>query len=60
MTNQTEIIAYSAKVLKSSLCNYNDDQNDAPFTKFITKINVTLINDTEELDLVISMYNLIE
>ena len=25
MTNQTEIIAYSAKVLKSSLCNYNDD-----------------------------------
>ena len=25
MTNQTEIIVYSAKVLKSNLCNYNDD-----------------------------------
>ena len=32
----------------------------APFTKSITKIDEITIGDTEDLDLVMSMYNLIE
>ena len=35
-------------------------KNCAPFTKFITKIDRTTIDDTEDIDLVMSMYNLIE
>ena len=35
-------------------------KNCAPFTKCITKIDGTTIDDAEDLDLVIPMYNLIE
>ena len=35
-------------------------KNCAPFTKCITKIDQTTIDDTVDLDLVILMYNLIE
>ena len=35
-------------------------KNCAPFTKFITKIDRTTIDDTEDIDLVMPMYNLIE
>ena len=35
-------------------------KNCAPLTKCITKIDGTAIDDTENLDLVMSMYNLIE
>ena len=35
-------------------------KNCAPFTKCITKIDGTTIDDAEDLDLVMSMYNLIE
>ena len=35
-------------------------ENCAPFTKCITKIDGTTIDDAENLDLVMSMYNLIE
>ena len=35
-------------------------KNCAPFTKCITKTDGTRIDDTEDLDLVIAMYNLIE
>ena len=35
-------------------------KNCAPFTKFITKIDETAIDDAENLDLVMSMYKLIE
>ena len=35
-------------------------KNCAPFTKHITKIDGTTINDAEDLDLVMLMYNLIE
>ena len=31
-----------------------------PFTKFITKRDGTTIDDVEDLDLIMSMYNLIE
>ena len=35
-------------------------KNCAPFTKFITKRDGTTIDDVEDLDLIMSMYNLIE
>ena len=35
-------------------------KNCAPFTKCITKIDGTTIDDAEDLDLVMPMYNLIE
>ena len=35
-------------------------RNDAPFSSCISKINNTLIDNVEDLDIVISMYNLIE
>ena len=35
-------------------------KNCAPFTKRITKINGTTIDDAEDLDLTIAIYNLIE
>ena len=35
-------------------------KNCAPFTKCITKIDGTTIDNAEDLDLVLSMYNLIE
>ena len=35
-------------------------KNFAPFTKCITKIDETTIDDAEDLDLVMAMYNLIE
>ena len=35
-------------------------KNCAPFTKCITKIDGTTIDDAEDLDLVMAMYNLVE
>ena len=35
-------------------------KNCAPFTKCITKIDETIIDDAKDLDLAILMYNLIE
>ena len=35
-------------------------KNDAPFVSCITKINGELIEDTDDLDIVMSMYNLLE
>ena len=35
-------------------------KNNAPFTNFISKINNVLIDNTEDLDVVMPMYNLIE
>ena len=35
-------------------------KNNAPFNSCITKINNTLIDNTEDLDIVMPMYNLIE
>ena len=73
-------MTYNTKVLKSSLCDYNDVyillggditvttapvtqvgfKNCAPFIKCITKIDETTIDDAEDLDLVMPMFNLIE
>ena len=35
-------------------------KNCAPFTDYISEINNTLINNVKEIDVVMSMYNLIE
>ena len=35
-------------------------KNNAPFISCISKINSTLIENTEDLDIVMSMYNLLE
>ena len=35
-------------------------KNSAPFSKCTTKIDETTINDAEDLDLAMPMYNLIE
>ena len=35
-------------------------KNNAPFTSWISKINNTLINNAEDLDIVMPMYNLLE
>ena len=65
---------FNAEVLKSNLCDYTNacvlirgnftiigyQATLAPFTKCITKIDGTPIDDAEELDLVMPMYNLME
>ena len=43
-----------------SIIGRNIANNYAPFTKCITKIDETIIDNAEDLDLVISMYNLVE
>ena len=35
-------------------------KNKAPFTNFISKINNVLIDNAEDLDILMSMYNLLE
>ena len=35
-------------------------KNNAPFKSFISKTNSTLINNAEDLDIVMPMYNLLE
>ena len=35
-------------------------KNNAPFTNYISKINNVLIDNAEDLDIVIPMYNLLE
>ena len=62
---------YNAEVLESNLCDYNDAYilvkedtakrgHEVTQVVFITKIDGTTVEDAEDLDLVIPMYNLIE
>ena len=73
-------ITYNTEMLKSNLCDYNDDyilvtgnitviaapqtqvefKNCGRFTKWITKIDGTTIDDAEDLNLVMPVHNLIE
>ena len=62
-----KLILYNTGNLKSNLLDYNDAcilvRVDitviAPFTKCITKIDGTTIDDAEDLYLIMPMYNLI-
>ena len=61
-------------MLRSNLCDYGDayivvkrkvdllavTSNNAPFGSCISKINNTLIDNEEDLDIVMPMYNLLE
>ena len=71
--NAGKEIIHNTEVLKSNLCHYNNTdisvrgnitiighQNCAPFTKCTTKIEETTIDEAEDLDLVMPVYNLIE
>ena len=52
-------IKHKASMLRSLLCDYSNAcilKNNAPFTSFISKI----IEDLEDLDIAMRMYNLIE
>ena len=60
--------AYIVVKEKITVTNPNNDANDkksafknsAPFLSCISKINNTLINNAEDLDIVMPMYNLLE
>ena len=65
-------IIYNTEVLNSNLCDNNDAyilvegnitiaafKNCTPFIKCITKIDETTIDDVEDLDIVMLMYNLL-
>ena len=75
------IIKFETKVIKSSLCDYSDSyilvtgditatggdantrvafKNCAPFTKCITHINNEHVDNADNLDIIMSMYNLIK
>ena len=61
-------------MLRSNLCDYSDayivvkrkvdllavTSNNAPFRSCISKINNTLIDNAEDLDIVMPMYKLLE
>ena len=64
-------IIYDTEVFNSNLCDYNDPYilirgdiiikgDQAPFIKCLREIDETTIDDAEDLDLVMLMYNLIE
>ena len=60
--------AYIAPKAKITVTNPNNDaydkklalKNNPPFTSCISKINDTLIDNEEDLDIVMPMYNLLE
>ena len=61
-------VIYDIKVLKSNLCNYNNPsilvKDDVTIVVSnldgTTKIDVTIIEDAEDLDLFVLMYNFLE
>ena len=72
--NDDTTIKFETKVIKSNLCDYSGDitatggdastkvasKNCAPFTKCVTHISNEHVDNADNLDIVMSMYNLIE
>ena len=58
--NENESIRFKATMLRSNLCNYSDAYIlvNAPFVSCMTKINNEFIEDADDLDIVMPMYNL--
>ena len=60
------IVVKGTTDLLAAAANENDnvendvEKNNAPFRSCISKINSTLIDNAEDLDIVIPMYNLLE
>ena len=63
-------IKFKAPMLQSDLCDFTDSNNEydkklvfknnTPFISFTSKINNTLIDNAEDLDTVMPMFNLLE
>ena len=57
-------IRFKTSMLRSDLCDYSDAyftrKNKGPFKSCITKINNIFIENAENFDLVMPMYNLLE
>ena len=75
MYNENKSIRFKTPMLRSDLCDYSDAyilvsgiitvagnhlKNNPPFISCITKINNELIEDADDLDIVMPMYNLLE
>ena len=64
--NRSKPIRFKTSKLRSDLCDYSDFdrrltlKNNTPFISCISKINGELVENTEDLDIVIPMYNLLE
>ena len=60
------VVKGTTDLLAAAAANENDnvendvEKNNAPFRSCISKINSTLIDNAEDLDIVIPMYNLLE
>ena len=57
------VVKGTITITDSNDANYNKKlalKNNAPFTSCISKINNTLIDNAEDLDIVMPMYNLLE
>ena len=76
MINQTQIVGkkydlgnriiYNTKILKSDLFDYNDAyilvafKQDTPFTRRITAIDGTPVDDAKDLNLFMRLHNLLD
>ena len=58
--NSAYILVRGGVAVTAAPATQTSFENCAPFTKCITKIDGTTIDDTEDLDLVMPVYNLIE
>ena len=74
--NEKKSIRFKTSMLRSNLCHYSDAYilvkgtitvtapgaitNNAPFVSCITRINGEFIEDADDLDIVMPMYNLLE
>ena len=58
--NNAYILVKGNNIVTAAPATQVSFKNCATFTKCITKIDLTTIDDAEDLDLVMSMYNLIE
>ena len=67
--NTSKPIRFKTSMLRSDLTNPNDDanfdrrltfKNNAPFISSISKINGELVENAEDLDIIMPMYNLLE
>ena len=62
-SNAYIVVKRTVTVINSNDANYNKKltfKNNAPFISCISKINNTLIDNAEDVDIVIPMYDLIE
>ena len=59
-TNELKTCKFNYSMLKSSLCDYVTLKICVSFTNCISEISNTQVDDAKDLDVVMSMYKLIE